>query len=98
MRSEIGRSMRVSKRRSRFVRVPTTHGVVVSDKIVANQREIHCAGVRALLDEVQLVSSGSRFTGEVAGMNQIGRAVPGGLSFKIQLSRRFRRLNPDRSE
>ena len=35
------------------------------------------------------------FTGETARMNHASSAMPGGLSFKIQPSRRFRWLNPD---
>src|ERR1017187_4217072 len=74
---------------------PTAPGVVVSDKILANQREIDGAGIGALFDEVQSVPGGSRFTGEIARMHHPSSAMPGGLSFKIQPSRRFRWLNPD---
>ena len=73
-----------------------TQVVVVGDKILADEREIDDTGVGARFDEVQVVSNGGRFSGEITGIDRIFcSAMPNGLTLEFHLARSFRGLNAD---
>ena len=67
--------------------------VIVSDKILANEREIDGTRAGAIFNEAQMVSVRSGFACEVAKMNNISLSVPESLSLEIQAARSFRHSN-----